>query len=93
MLDSNWLIVSRSEWVNARLLCLDSSKDSVRLMKCHEAGGGQEWVTRPGYRGQSGLEAVYSPASGQCLVVRAGEVRMGLCGEGDTAVWRLVSLD
>ena len=82
----------RSEWVNARLLCLDSSKDSVRLMKCHEAGGGQEWVTRPGRGGE--LEPVYSPASGQCLVVRAGEVRVGLCGNTrETAVWRLTSLD
>jgi len=89
----SWYQTDRSEWVNARMLCLDSSKDSVRLMKCHEAGGGQEWVTRPGHRDKSGLESVYSPASGQCLVVRAGEVRMGLCGEGDTAVWRLVTLD
>ena len=82
----------RSEWVMSRLVCLDTSKTEVRLQKCHEMGGGQEGVTRPGGAGGEGL-AVYNPGSGQCLLVRAGKITMGLCGDGMTAVWKLVSLD
>ena len=57
------------------------------------SGGGQEWVTRPGRSGGDQV-TVYSPNSGQCLVVTpGGEVNMGICGNTDTSVWRLVSLD
>ena len=83
--------MSRSEWVLARLLCLDTTKTMVRLHKCHEMRGGQEWVTRAG-RGGEGV-AVYNPGSGQCLVVRAGKIMMGLCGQGNSAVWKLTGLD
>ena len=82
---------ARSEWVLSRLVCLDVSKREVRLQKCHEMAGGQEWVTRPGGGGEG--VAVYNPGSGQCLVVRGGRITMGLCGDGLTAVWKLVSLD
>lgn len=87
----SWYQTARSEWVLARLLCLDSSKAVLRLQKCHEMRGGQEWVTRAG-RGGEGV-AVYNPASGQCLVVRAGKVTVGLCGQGNSAVWKLTPLD
>ena len=65
----------------------------MRLQKCHEMKGSQEWVTRPGRGGEAEGVAVYNPGSGQCLVVRGGKVSLGLCGEGATDVWRLVSLD
>jgi len=87
----SWYETDRREWVQARLLCLDTSKSRVRVSKCHETGAGQEWVTRPGYSPQS--VTVYNPSSGQCLVLEAGLITMGICGQGETSVWRLISLD
>lgn len=76
----------------ARLLCLDAGKGSaVRLMKCHEQGGGQGWEVRPGGRG--GGTTVYSPATGQCLLVQGSKVGLGLCSDRNTAVWSQLSLD
>ena len=92
----SWYQTDRSEWVNARLLCLDTakSKSDVRLNKCHEMGGGQEWRTRSGQPGTGpDLVTVYNPNIGQCLVVTGGSVNMGICAEHDTDVWKLVGLD
>jgi len=85
----SWYTTGRFEWVVARLLCMDAGKGDVRLMKCHEMGGQQEWQTRGG-RGVG--VTVYNPAAGQCLVVEGSQVTMGICSEQDTAVWRLDSL-
>ena len=89
----SWYESALREWVQARLLCLDTSKAAVRVMKCHEMGGGQEWVARPGHTRPGGAVSVYNPSTGQCLVVRAGRVTLDICGDTDTAVWKLISLD
>ena len=87
----SWYTTDRSEWVVARLLCMDAGKGEVRLMKCHEMKGQQEWQTK-GSRGE-GI-TVYNPAAGQCLVVEgAGVLTMAICSEQDTAQWKLVHLD
>ena len=87
----SWYETDKREWVNARLLCLDGGKGEVRTGKCHETGAGQTWVTRPG-AGHTGV-SVYSPDTGQCVLVTGGRVRMGICDTSNTAVWSLISLD
>jgi len=87
----SWYTTDRFELVVARLLCMDAGKGDVRLMKCHEMKGQQEWHTKGG-RGEG--VTVYNPAAGQCVVVQdPGLISMAICSEQDTAVWKLVSLD
>lgn len=38
-----WYETDRNELVLAQLLCLDAGQPNVRLSKCHEMGGTQEW--------------------------------------------------
>lgn len=38
-----WYETDKSELVLAQLLCLQASKPSPYLYKCHESGGDQEW--------------------------------------------------
>lgn len=87
-----WYSTTRDEWLVARLLCLDGGKGDVRLMKCHETGGEQEWLVKPGQGGEA--VTVYNPAAGQCLVVDSQDhLSLGICSGRDTAVWTQVRQD
>jgi len=82
-----WYSTVKGELLVARLLCLDGGRGDVRLMKCHEMAGEQEWVVKPS-QGGAGL-ALYNPASGQCLVTDSQDfLTLGICGGRETAVWK-----
>jgi len=83
----SWFLTDRREMVLARLLCLDCGKGTVRMMKCHEMGGEQEWWVKE-EDGQG--RTIYNMAAGQCLVEDRGYVAMDICDENNSAVWKLV---
>merc|ERR1712004_507355 len=82
-----WYSTDRDEFLVARLLCLDAGRGDVRLMKCHEMAGDQEWVVKPSQGGEG--VTIYNPSAGQCLILNTEEIlTLGICGGRDTAVWR-----
>merc|ERR1719481_654547 len=46
-----WQNTVKKEWLVGKLLCLDAGKGEVRMMKCHEMGGDQEWLQKPSQGG------------------------------------------
>jgi len=82
-----WYSTDRDEFLVARLLCLDAGRGDVRLMKCHEMAGDQEWIVKPSQGGEG--VTIYNPSAGQCLILNTEEIlTLGICGGRDTAVWR-----
>lgn len=84
-----WYETDRNELVLAQLLCLDAGQPNVRLSKCHEMGGTQEWK----HKGENG-SPIYSMAAGTCLGVKkkevGAEVIMNFCVNLDLSQWDLV---
>jgi len=84
----SWYQTDRQELVLSQLLCLDSAKSAVRMMKCHEMGGEQEWTVM-----EKGKETtIYNMAAGMCLKEDRGYVDLGMCQEKQSAVWKIIDL-
>jgi len=81
-------VTDKLQLIPGGYLCLDATK-SVRLQKCSEMDGPQTW-TLPEERniGSEGSK-IYNEASGMCLGVKEGRVRMILCDHSEAKVWTI----
>ncbi|XP_075212719.1 polypeptide N-acetylgalactosaminyltransferase 35A-like [Lycorma delicatula] len=87
-----WYETDKSEFVLARLLCLDAGDRQPKLSKCHEMGGSQDWR----HRGMK-QTPIYSMAAGTCLGVEGrtinSYVTMEICKNELQNQWDLVLSD
>ncbi|XP_055990767.1 polypeptide N-acetylgalactosaminyltransferase 11 [Sorex fumeus] len=86
-----WVYSEEHELLLNNLLCLDMpetrSSDPPRLMKCHGAGGSQQWTFGKNHR-------LYQVSFGQCLrglgpQGRKGSVAMAICDGSSPQQWHL----
>ncbi|XP_037957316.1 polypeptide N-acetylgalactosaminyltransferase 35A [Teleopsis dalmanni] len=86
-----WYETEKAEIILDKLLCLEAAGDSqVRINKCHEMLGDQQWRhTRTKY------SPIYNMASGTCL--RATEANIGaalildLCSKDGASAWDIIN--
>lgn len=85
-----WYQSDKNELVLDQLLCLQASKPTPILYKCHEMGADQEWKHKGGKN-----TPIYNLGAGTCLGVKKKKVNasieMKLCTDPELNTWDLVS--